>query len=357
MVAADRPAAGRRNRPARKIAKSVLFGAATVVILVLAAPTLVDVYSQVGNVLTLPSIWLLAIALAEAGQFLSVWQIQRIMLRTNRWFDVAAPQLAGNAASNLVPGATVTGAGVQLSMLIRAGFPAPRATTSLAVTSLSRSVGFIVLPLAVLVATALGSDVDPRLVGPMWIGAGALLLVMVTLVAIARRDRPWRWIASGVSAIRRLLRRETDPDDLARRLVQERDLIRDAIRGRPVRMVLLAVGQTGGDFLGLYFALRAAGADINPAAALAAFLVGEVAGMIPITPGGLGFVEVGLAGSLRVAGVAAQPAFIALAATRLAATWLPTAAGVVAFGVFQYRHRGRNGSDPMPVELQEQPRQ
>jgi uncharacterized protein (TIRG00374 family) len=326
--------------PARRaMARRILFTAVTVGILVFAAPILVDVYSEVGSALTLEPGWLVAIGLAEAMQFPAVWQLQRIVLRTDRWFDVAAPQLAGNAASNLVPGANVTGIGVQLSMLVRAGFPAARATPSLAVTSFSEVTGFIVLPLIVLVATALGTTVDSRLVGPMWFGAGVLLFALITLVVIARLDRPWRVIAGAVSAIRRVLRREADADDLARRLLRERDLIVDAVRRRPFTVALTAVGQTAADFLGLYFALLAAGASVNPATALAAFLVSEVAGMLPFTPGGLGVVEASLAGSLSIAGVPAQPVFVALAAYRLAATWLPSAVGVCAFALFQRRHR------------------
>ena len=80
---------------------------------------------------------------------------------------------------------------------------------------------------------------------------------------------------------------------------------------------------------------------MNPAAALAAFIVSNVAGLIPITPGGLGFVEAGMAGVLTLAGASDAQALLAVAAYRLVATWLPCAAGVVAFGWFKWRHRDR----------------
>lgn len=341
------------NARPRSKARRILSVMVAIAVLAFAAPVLVDVYSQIGNVLSLPSAWLLAIVVAEASQFLAVWQIQRIVLRTKRWLGVAAPQLVGNAASNLVPGANATGLGVHVTMLMRAGFPATKAIPALAVTSASRAIGFIVLPLVVLVATAAGSDVDPRLVGAMWFGAGVLSCVLITLVAIARRDRPWRLLVAAVAAILRLLRRDTDAEDLGRRLLQERDLIADAIRRRPGTVLLASVGQTAGDFLVLYFALRAAGATVNPAAVLAAFLVGEVAGMLPFTPAGIGFVEAGLAGTLRIAGVATQPALVALAATRLTSIALPSAAALVAFVLFQHRHRPPLPSDRRASEREE----
>jgi hypothetical protein len=61
--------------------------------------------------------------------------------------------------------------------------------------------------------------------------------------------------------------------------------------------------------------------------------------LIPITPGGLGFVEAGMAGVLTVAGATNAQALLAVAAYRLAATWLPCLAGAVAFFWFKWRHR------------------
>ena len=111
------------------------------------------------------------------------------------------------------------------------------------------------------------------------------------------------------------------------------------MRGRAAAASLAVIGSALGDFAVLYFALRAVGADVNPAAALAAFIVSNVAGMIPMTPGGLGFVEAGMAAVLTVAGATDAQALLAVAAYRLAATWLPCLAGAVAYVWFKRRHR------------------
>jgi uncharacterized protein (TIRG00374 family) len=140
---------------------------------------------------------------------------------------------------------------------------------------------------------------------------------------------------------------------LERRLLSERDLIVRALRDRPVRVLLIDFVRAFGDYLALYLALRATGAHVNPAAALAAFIVSNVAGMIPITPGGLGFVEAGLSGVLTVAGATEMQASLTVVTYRLAATWLPCLAAAVALVWFQRRHRERrltellvNPSDP-----------
>jgi uncharacterized protein (TIRG00374 family) len=55
-----------------------------------------------------------------------------------------------------------------------------------------------------------------------------------------------------------------------------------------------------------------------------------VLGMIPITPGGLGFVEAGLTATLTLAGVSASDAVLATLAYRLVSYWLPLPAGLLA---------------------------
>jgi uncharacterized protein (TIRG00374 family) len=80
---------------------------------------------------------------------------------------------------------------------------------------------------------------------------------------------------------------------------------------------------------------------VNPAAVLAAFIVSNIAGMVPLTPGGLGFVEASLAGVLTVAGASDAHANLAVAMYRVGETWLPCVAGAIALFLFQRRNRER----------------
>jgi len=69
--------------------------------------------------------------------------------------------------------------------------------------------------------------------------------------------------------------------------------------------------------------------------------------MIPITPGGLGIGEASLTGLLVLAGVSSGSAVLATLTYRLASSWVPLAAGPIAYGVFKLRYRGH---PPSPVE-------
>jgi uncharacterized protein (TIRG00374 family) len=325
---------------ARSRRRRALGLAVTAVALVAVAPTLVSVYSEAGTTFRLPARWLLAIVCAAFLQFLSMWTLQRIVLRTDRWLDVATPELVGNACSHLLPAGNAAGAGIQVRLLTEAGFPLTSALTALGATGLlSAAAGYVVLPFVVFVATAAGSDVDGRLLAAMWGGAVVLALLLVALVLIVRRDRPWKFVAGVITRFETRLHRPTDRADLERRLLAERDLVSDALRRRGATVAIVVVARPMCDFFCLLAALRAAGADINPAAALAAFIVSNVAGMIPLTPGGVGFVEAGLAATITLAGAADGPARVAVATYRLMETWLPCLAGLAAYPVFRRRHR------------------
>jgi uncharacterized protein (TIRG00374 family) len=93
--------------------------------------------------------------------------------------------------------------------------------------------------------------------------------------------------------------------------------------------------------------LAAVGSHPRPALVLLAFCAAQVLAQIPITPGGLGFVEAGLTGTLALAGVGGGQAVIATLAYRLVSFWLPIPAGGVAAIVHRRRY-GAPGDDPEP---------
>jgi hypothetical protein len=327
-----------------------LTAAVTIVALALVSPVLARVYRRLPDVLSIAPGWMIAIAFMIAVHFVTAWALYRVVLRTSGWFDVGASQLASNAASHVAPAGSAVGAGLQLRMLALAGFPPSQAATALgATTMLGTVVGYIVLPLVVLVATAFGNSIDSRLVAAMWFAAALLAALLVAIILVSVREEPWRWVASGVNSVRRRFRRPPSTD-LAERLINERDLIRAALREHARLVAVLVLAQPLADYGALYLALRGSGAHVTPAAALAAFIVSNIAGLIPFTPGGLGFVEAGLTAVLTVAGATRSAARLAVVTYRLAATWIPTLAGAVALLAFHRRHPPpRSAPTPAPT--------
>src|SRR5207249_7087684 len=89
--------------------------------LLVLSPVLGEVYSSFGTAAR-ANVLLVGVAIAcSVVSFASTWALQRVALRLDRWSDVAAPQLAGNAASNLLPAGSAIGLVIQVRMLRRSG--------------------------------------------------------------------------------------------------------------------------------------------------------------------------------------------------------------------------------------------
>src|SRR6185295_19995346 len=123
-----------------------------------------------------------------------------------------------------------------------------------------------------------------------------------------------------------------------RRLVRERSRALRLIGAHAREALIASVLRWLLDYCALLLALAAVGAEPRPSLVLIAYTGAQLLALIPVTPGGLGFVEAGLAGLLALAGVNAADAALATLAYRLVSYWLPLPAGAVAL-IVQRRDR------------------
>jgi uncharacterized membrane protein YbhN (UPF0104 family) len=160
---------------------------------------------------------------------------------------------------------------------------------------------------------------------------GSLAAAVLSSERLVRRiGRTVTWVAG------RLRRRGIE--DLADRLASERVLLMSFLGPRWLRAIAWTIGRIGLDYLSLLAALAAVGASPRAGLVVLAFVAAFVLGSVPITPGGLGFVEAGLTATLTVSGVPAATAAAATLAYRLASYWLPLAAGGPAWILFSRRY-------------------
>ncbi len=116
-------------------------------------------------------------------------------------------------------------------------------------------------------------------------------------------------------------------DALADRLLEGRDRIRHEIGPHWQLAVGASLARWLFEYAVLLLALCGLSANPDPALVLLAFVVASVLGLIPFTPGGLGFVEAGLAATLAVAGISTGDALVATLVYRLLTFWLPIPLG------------------------------
>ena len=310
----------------------------TVIALYILWPSLLTVFESWPALLDLNPGWFIAMLGLETLSFVCIWGLQRIALRTDRWFGVATAQLASNAFSRVVPGGAAAGGALQWRMLTDSGVDGTRVAAALTTSSLISTGALFMLPVLTVPAALLGRPVPGGLAQAAWLGGAVFLAGFILGWRLLLHDTALRRIGRGAQWLRnRLARGKPRVTDLPTRLVVQRDEIRDTLGDTWWKAQLFALGNWLFDYLALLAAITAVGSRPRPTLVLLAYSASMVLAMIPITPGGLGFVEAGLTGLLALAGVAAGDAVLAVLAYRLVSFWLPLPIGGVA-AVLHRRH-------------------
>jgi len=208
------------------------------------------------------------------------------------------------------------------------------ATASVLVAAMDTYVIVLALP-----AIIGGTPVSPSLVTSAYLGIAMLLLLLAAGGLAFAADRPLALIGRGIQrAVNRTVRRRRKVAGLPQKLLAERDFIRTTIGEHWAAAVFSAAGNIGFDYIALLCALRAIGAQPRPSLVLLAYTAAALLALIPLTPGGLGFVEAGLVGTLTLAGVNPSDALVATLVYRLVSFWLPIPVGGGAYALFRRRY-------------------
>jgi putative heme transporter len=333
------------------ITRRGLLLAVTAISLFLLAPALIAVFGAFGELDKISPLWFVAMVALQLGSFGCMWGILRLAVRARQWRPVILSQLAANSVGRIVPGGLATVGAVQYSMLVRAGVPSAAAASGITASALVVFATLLALPLLALPAVLTGVAVDPKLTRAALAGAIVFVLMVVVGAACVIWDRPLELIGRAAQAFHNRLRPRHEPlTSLPERLLHERDVVVGVLGRQWWEALLLAAGRWVLDYLTLIAALYAVGATPRASLVLLAFCAAQLLGNLPLTPGGLGFVEAGLTGTLALAGVGAGAAVVATLAYRLLSFWLPIPAGAVAAII----HRRRYGAaevepPPMPV--------
>ena len=309
--------------------------------LYLLLPAILDVFSSWPQLRGINLLWLGLAVFFEAFSFVALWTLQRIAIGTRSWFAVGTSQLAANAAGSIIPGGGAASGAVQYGMLVRAGVPGCAGCVG---PDRERGCDDRGRPGAAGCRAPGRARRRQRSRRPT---QGRLHRRRGVRAARARDRRRLRLgLAAGqgrtrVRAVAGWAGKRDRFADLPERLLVQRDGVRRAVSERPVIAALAGLGKWGFDYLALICVLEALKVRPEPALVLLAYSAAALLALIPLTPGGLGFVEAGLTGLLVLAGVSAGEAAAATLAYRLVSYWLPLPAGLVGF----WLGRRRYGSD------------
>jgi len=316
----------------RRIVRAVFWLTITGVSLYLVAPSLLETFGSWNDLDSLSPGWFAVMALLQAATLACVWALQRLALHVTAWSPVIASQLAGNALSKVAPGGGAMGAALQYKMLVQTGVPGPRIAAAL--TAVNLLVFAVVLALPVLAIPAfIRGGVNRGLLEVAVVGLAVFAVLAVAGTVLIATDGPLAWVGRVIQRGRNALRRKAEPlRQLPQRLLRERDRIVGVVGPRWKRSLAMTIGRWAFDYATLLAALAAVGSHARPSLVLLAFCGAQVLAQIPVTPGGLGFVEAGLTAMLSLAGVSPGNAVLATFAYRLFSYWLPLPVGLAAYG-------------------------
>jgi putative heme transporter len=320
----------------RQYLKSAGLLAVTAVSLYLLLPSLLSVFSSWRTLLHLDWRFGVLVFLFEAVSSVCLWEVDRIALGSKAWFPIACSQLAGNALGRIVPASATP---FTVVLLRKAGVDGGEAAAALTVSTGLQISTALALPVLAIPAMIGGAPVSRGLATAAYLGAAVVVLLIGAGAVLFTTDAPLKWLGRSVQwVLNATVRRRRHVTGLSDELLSDRDFIRATIHPRWKSAVLAAAGNTGFDYLALLCALRAVGAAPRPSLVVLAYAAAELLALIPFTPGGLGFVEAGLVGTLALAGVSGPAALAATLLYRLVSFWLPIPVGGIAYLSFRHRY-------------------
>ncbi len=279
-----------------------------VALLVGILPTLAD-FSQVRSAIGDLTFGEVGVLFALAGWNLMTYQFVTMAalpgLSLGRAFMVGQ---ISTAVSNTVPAGSAVGVGVTYAMFSSYGYSAAQIGLAAALSGIWNLFMKLGLPIAALAIVAVRGEAHPALLSTAMIGVGVLLAAVAGLVVFARSEalahRLGTWLGSAATRLARLVKRGPF-DDWPERFVAFRRRAEQLLRSRWHWLTATSLVSHLSLYLLLLVSLRLLGvpaAEVTAPEALAAFALVRLVTALPITPGGIGVVELGLSAALVLAG-------------------------------------------------------
>jgi uncharacterized protein (TIRG00374 family) len=338
---------GRRHPAVRWIVHGVLLGALTVGIFGL-LPRLGGLTRDAAGLRHARPAFLVAAVAAEAvslGCYAQLYRRVLAALGARIRFRLAADVIMATFfVSHLTPFGSATGTLVNASTLESEGIAATTTGEAIALSSLTSTVALITLFGSGFAATA-GQHVSRQY---LVIAGVALFLVVAVLAAVlavgarpAIAGRAGRWVAS----VARHVRPSIDPAKAGQTSARLASLARTALTGRDFAVSFaFAAGNWLFDLLALDLVFVALHYQPGFGPLAVAYGAANIASAIPLTPGGLGVIEVTLVAITVGFGAPRPTAVLAVLGYRIANYWLPLIPGAIAY--IRLRLRPGAGNPP-----------
>ena len=234
----------------------------------------------------------------------SYWPVLTACLPGLRIREAAVANLASTAVSNTIPGGGALGIGVTLTMQRSWGIPVPHTALAMVVSGIWNNFVKLGMPVVALALLALSGGAGPALALAAVVGLMVLGLAIGLFALLLRSETMAGRVgaASGraVSAVRRMLGRRPVHGWSERAMSFRGDVI-GLLERRWIRITVTTLISHLSLFAVLLVSLRHVGVsndEVSWQEVLAAFSFVRLVSAVPITPGGLGLVELGLTAAM-----------------------------------------------------------
>jgi uncharacterized membrane protein YbhN (UPF0104 family) len=261
------------------------------------------------SIRSMTSLELGLLALAALWNLATYWFVMVSTMPGLTYGQAAVVTESSTAVSNTVPGGGAIGIAMSYGMYSSWGFSRSRSSVSLLVAGVWNNFAKLAMPvlaLALLAFTGGGGGGGRMVAGAL--GIAGLVGAVTVFALVLRSKESARGIGLGAgrvaSAILRLFRRPPVHGwELATMKFRDRTIL--LLRARWIRITFTTLVSHLSLFLVLLLALRFVGVsegEVSWAEALAVFAFARLLSAIPLTPGGLGVVELALITGLAAAG-------------------------------------------------------
>jgi uncharacterized protein (TIRG00374 family) len=336
---------------ARAALHGVAAGSVVVAVFWFVLPRLAEVSDVWRHVAAMTPIEIASLAGVAAWNLLTYWIVVVQATPGLSYAQAAVLTESTTAVSNTLPGGSAVAVGLSYAMLSSWGFSRSRSTLCVVVSGIWNNFAKLGLPLVALAFVALQGDASAAIVVAAIGGVAVLVASVAVFALILRRESFARSFgdraARAASRATALVRRPpvTGWGDATAKF---RERVVGLVGRRWPALTLATVVGHVSLFAVLLLALRHVGVgvdEVDTAEAFAVFAFVRLLTAIPITPGGLGFVELGLAAGLTGAGGGETEVVAAVLLFRLLTYVLPIPLGLAAY-VFWRRNRSWRDSAP-----------
>jgi uncharacterized protein (TIRG00374 family) len=276
-------------------------------------------------------------------------QVSRLMAVEMRLGDLAVVGFVSTVLNHLVSGGGAAGYSVRFMLMHRHGVSMREVVAISILHFLLTSLMMIaMLPVSLLY---LGLNASISQTTAILLGVSALVIILLTLLAIGlvfwgtMRRKVVRVLAKGTYS---LVHR--DVKEPLERFESTVALGTQAMREHPLSMVLimlLIMTDWAFSLTALWFCFRAFDTALSPGQSISGFVIGTVAGVASLFPGGLGIQEASMAGVFALFGVPFETAVLASVLFRVVYSIVPY---LVSLGFYRQILRRRGGGPSSSVQ-------